>query len=579
MPDAHPMGKLLIANRGEIAIRIHRTATEMGIATVGVHPADDHGSLHVQTVDEAAELRGNGASAYLDIEQIVGIARERGCDAVHPGYGFLAENADFADACEAAGIVFIGPCPRVLRLFGNKLKARDLAAANGLPVVPASDAIDEVKQAEAFYEDQQPNATVILKAVAGGGGRGMRLVRRKEEIADALVRGAAEAQAAFGSGALYAERMVERALHIEVQVLGDRHGNVGHLGERDCSIQRRHQKVVEVAPSPQLGTALRERILNAAVALADAADYDNIGTFEFLVDGEDLGDASPFYFIEANPRIQVEHTVTEAVTGVDLVRAQLAIAGGATLHELGLADGDAPTPRGHAIQLRINMETLGEDGIALPRTGTLTEFRPPEGPGVRVDTFGYEGYRTSGLYDSLLAKLIVHCGQPNFAAAVSRARRALSEFAIRGVDTNLGVLMNMMDDPALTAGSMYTRYVDDHLAELLRERELAGNPGARSKVALAGARVDAADPLAVLGEGAAMVRDQVHDDANAAVPGFGGEPTVEVVVAETRIDAVVVGGGIPVVGELRLVVLEDRIQPDLGVAHVGDVVEVVDHAL
>ena len=579
MPDAHPMGKLLIANRGEIAIRIHRTATEMGIATVGVHPADDHGSLHVQTVDEAAELRGNGASAYLDIEQIVGIARERGCDAVHPGYGFLAENADFADACEAAGIVFIGPCPRVLRLFGNKLKARDLAAANGLPVVPASDAIDEVKQAEAFYEDQQPNATVILKAVAGGGGRGMRLVRRKEEIADALVRGAAEAQAAFGSGALYAERMVERALHIEVQVLGDRHGNVGHLGERDCSIQRRHQKVVEVAPSPQLGTALRERILNAAVALADAADYDNIGTFEFLVDGEDLGDASPFYFIEANPRIQVEHTVTEAVTGVDLVRAQLAIAGGATLHELGLADGDAPTPRGHAIQLRINMETLGEDGIALPRTGTLTEFRPPEGPGVRVDTFGYEGYRTSGLYDSLLAKLIVHCGQPNFAAAVSRARRALSEFAIRGVDTNLGVLMNMMDDPALTAGSMYTRYVDDHLAELLRERELAGNPGARSKVALAGARVDAADPLAVLGEGAAMVRDQVHDDANAAVPGFGGEPTVEVVVAETRIDAVVVGGGIPVVGELRLVVLEDRIQPDLGVAHVGDVVEVVEHAL
>ena len=557
MPDAHPMGKLLIANRGEIAIRIHRTATEMGIATVGVHPADDHGSLHVQTVDEAAELRGNGASAYLDIEQIVGIARERGCDAVHPGYGFLAENADFADACEAAGIVFIGPCPRVLRLFGNKLKARDLAAANGLPVVPASDAIDEVKQAEAFYEDQQPNATVILKAVAGGGGRGMRLVRRKEEIADALVRGAAEAQAAFGSGALYAERMVERALHIEVQVLGDRHGNVGHLGERDCSIQRRHQKVVEVAPSPQLGTALRERILNAAVALADAADYDNIGTFEFLVDGEDLGDASPFYFIEANPRIQVEHTVTEAVTGVDLVRAQLAIAGGATLHELGLADGDAPTPRGHAIQLRINMETLGEDGIALPRTGTLTEFRPPEGPGVRVDTFGYEGYRTSGLYDSLLAKLIVHCGQPNFAAAVSRARRALSEFAIRGVDTNLGVLMNMMDDPALTAGSMYTRYVDDHLAELLRERELAGNPGARSKVALAGARVDAADPLAVLGEGR-RIREEERAEAvedeypEGFVPVRAAMPSTIVTVSTAVGDDVLAGQDLIVVNAMKM---------------------------
>ena len=428
MPDQQPTGKLLIANRGEIAVRIHRTAREMGIETVGVHPADDSESLHAQTVDESVQLEGTGAAAYLDIEQIVGVARGCGCRAIHPGYGFLAENAEFAQACEAAGIVFVGPSARVLRLFGDKLKARDLAAAEGLPVLPASAVIDGADQAEAFYEALQPNGTMILKAVAGGGGRGMRVIHRKEDIAGALVRGGSEAKAAFGSGALYAERLIERALHIEVQVLGDRHGHVGHLGERDCSIQRRHQKVVEVAPSPQLDPALRERILESAVTLADAAGYDNIGTFEFLVDGADLNESSPFYFIEANPRIQVEHTVTEAVTGVDLVRTQLAIADGAALPDLGLDNGTAPTPRGHAIQLRINMEKLGEDGVATPRTGTLTAFRLPQGPGVRVDTFGYEGYRTSGLYDSLLAKLIVHSGERGFADAVNRAETVQDEY-------------------------------------------------------------------------------------------------------------------------------------------------------
>ena len=501
MPDVQPTGKLLIANRGEIAVRIHRTAREMGIETVGVHPADDSESLHVETMDEAVELTGTGAAAYLDIEQIIAVARDRGCGAIHPGYGFLAENADFAAACEAAGIVFVGPSPDVLRLFGDKIKARDLAAANGLPVLPASAVIADADQAEAFYEGLQPDGTMILKAVAGGGGRGMRVIERKEDIAEALLHGAAEAQAAFGSGALYAERLIERALHIEVQVLGDQHGNVNHLGERDCSIQRRHQKVVEVAPSPQLAAGLRTRILDAAVTLAEAAGYDNIGTFEFLVDGADSSEAPPFYFIEANPRLQVEHTVTEAVTGVDLVRTQLAIASGAALDELGLGEGAAPTPRGHAIQLRVNMEELGEDGVALPRTGTLNAFRPPEGPGVRIDTFAYEGYRTSGLYDSLLAKLIVHSGESDFGDAVNRARRALGEFVIGGVDTNLSVLMNMMDDPEVRAGSMYTRYVDDHLPRLLRERELADKPGTAPKVALAGAQVDAADPLAVLGQG------------------------------------------------------------------------------
>ncbi|MDE0662069.1 MAG: biotin/lipoyl-binding protein [Gammaproteobacteria bacterium] len=555
MPDLQPMGKLLIANRGEIAVRIHRTAREMAIDTVGVHPADDRESLHVRTVDESVELAGTGAAAYLDIEQIVDIARDQGCDAIHPGYGFLAENAEFALACEAAGIAFVGPSAEVLRLFGDKVRARDLAAAHGLPVLPGSAVIVGAEQAEAFYEALQPNGTMILKAVAGGGGRGMRVIERKEDIAEALVRGGAEAQAAFGSDALYAERLIERALHIEVQVLGDRHGNVGHLGERDCSIQRRHQKVVEVAPSPQLHPALRKRILDAAVTLAQAAGYDNIGTFEFLVDGADLSDASPFYFIEANPRIQVEHTVTEAVTGVDLVRVQLAIARGAGLHDLGLGNGNAPSPRGHAIQLRINMEKLGEDGVALPRTGTLTAFRPPEGPGVRVDTFGYEGYRTSGLYDSLLAKLIVHSGGPGFTDTVSRARRALSEFVIAGVDTNLGVLMNMMDDPDVAAGTMYTRYVDDHLPALLQERELVG-VHAQTKVALAGARVDAADPLAVLGEGRRIREEEraetVQDYPDGLVPVRAAMPSTMVSVALAVGDDVLTGQELIVLNAMKM---------------------------
>ena len=557
MPDFKTTGKLLIANRGEIAVRIHRTAREMGIETVGVHPADDRESLHAQTVDESVELRGTGAAAYLDIEQIVGIAQNRGCGAIHPGYGFLAENAELAEACDAAGIAFVGPSASVLRLFGDKLKARDLAAAQRLPVLPASAVIEGAAQAGAFYDELQPNAAMILKAVAGGGGRGMRVIERKEDIADALLRGAAEAEAAFGSGALYAERLVERALHIEVQMLGDRHGKVAHLGERDCSIQRRHQKVVEVAPSPQLAPGLRKRILEAALTLADAAGYDNIGTFEFLVDGTDLNEASPFYFIEANPRLQVEHTVTEAVTGVDLVRTQLAIAGGATLHELGLANGDLPTPRGYAIQLRINMESLGEDGVAMPRTGTLAVFRPPQGPGVRVDTFGYEGYRTSGLYDSLLAKLVVHSGQPRFGEAVSRARRALSEFVIDGVDTNLAVLMNMMDDAEFAAGTLYTRFVDDHLDELVRDRELAGKPGLpQSKVALAGAQVDAADPLAVLGEGRRIREEErqtvPEEYPEGFVPVRAAMPSTMVSVSPSRGDDVLAGEALIVLNAMKM---------------------------
>ena len=530
MQSASTTNKLLIANRGEIAVRIQRSAREMGLPTVAVHAVDDQDSLHVLCSDEAAQLHGAGAAAYLDIEQIIAAARQYDCDAIHPGYGFLAENAEFAAACQQAGVAFVGPNPEALALFGDKLRARDLAVASGVPVLAASEVIADTTTALAFYDAVKHDGGMILKAVAGGGGRGMRVIERREDIATALERAAAEAEAAFGSGELYAETLIRRAVHIEVQIVADRHGNVNHLGERDCSIQRRHQKVVEVAPSPQLPAGLRSRIQNAAVELAGAAEYDSVGTFEFLVDGTPLadgaGDDAPFYFIEANPRLQVEHTVTEEVTGVDLVRTQLAIASGATLESLGLAQGKAPAPRGYAIQLRVNMERLEVDGTASPRSGTLSAFRPPDGPGVRVDTFGYEGYRTSGLYDSLLAKLIVSTGQPDFSATVQRARRALDEFVIDGVETNLGVLMNMMDDPVVQAGALYTRYVDDRLETLTTARVLAGKPGAAAavKVALAGAQVDAANPLAVLSQGRKQRQDERAQAAGEVEYGEGLVP-------------------------------------------------------
>ena len=494
------ISNLLIANRGEIAVRIQRTAHEMGITTVTVFPEDDQNAAHALTSDTSVRLEGTGAAAYLDIEQIIDVAKQNNCDAIHPGYGFLAENHRFARACQNANIVFVGPNPDTLELFGDKLRARELALANDIPVLPASLVIADLKTATDFFDSIQPDHNMMLKAVSGGGGRGMRIIRNRTEIEDALHRGSLEANAAFGSGDMYGELMVEHALHIEVQIVGDRKGNIGHLGERDCSIQRLHQKIVEVAPSPQLPEALRRSIHDAAVHLAESAEYDNVGTFEFLVDGSNLNEEAAYYFIEANPRLQVEHTVTEEVTGIDLVRTQLGLASGQTLESLGLTA--TPSPRGFAIQLRINMETLKNDGLTLPQTGTLSSFRPPQGPGIRVDTFGYEGYETSSLYDSLLAKLVVHSGQGDFIDAVNRARRSLGEFVIQGIDTNLGVLMNIVDDPNVQGGELYTGYVEANLDRLLAKRELAVNPSGKTpRVTLAGAQVDANDPLAVLSQG------------------------------------------------------------------------------
>ncbi|MBX9702189.1 MAG: ATP-grasp domain-containing protein, partial [Acetobacteraceae bacterium] len=447
-----PFQRLLIANRGEIAIRIARAAAELGIATVVVHSRDDAASLHVLRADGAQALNGAGPAAYLDIAGIIAAARAAGCDAVHPGYGFLSENAGFARACAEAGLVFVGPTPEVLDLFGDKTAAREFAAACGVPVA-AGTAVATPEEAQAFLAR---HGAVMIKAAAGGGGRGMRVATTREDLAAAWERCAAEARTAFGRGDLYLEALIRQARHIEVQVAGDGTGRVAHLGERECTIQRRHQKILEVAPSPSLTPAVRERILQAALTMAERVRYRALGTFEFLLDADD---GERFVFIEANPRLQVEHTVTEQVFGVDLVQAQLRLAAGASLAEAGIPS--RPEPRGCAIQLRVNMETMQPDGDARPAGGgVLTAYDPPSGPGIRVDGFGHAGYRTSPSFDSLLAKLVVHAPSGGWPDALARARRALAEFRIEGVATNLPFLSALVEHPDVVADRLTTRFLD-----------------------------------------------------------------------------------------------------------------------
>ena len=448
--------KLLIANRGEIAIRIARAAGELGIATVMVHSADDKTSLHTRAGDETRVLKGAGVHAYLDIAGVIAVAKEAGADAVHPGYGFLSENPAFARACAVAGIKFVGPTAEQLDLFGDKVRARELAARCGVPVLPASGVVD-VAGVQKFFDGLGAGAAIMIKAVAGGGGRGARAVEKREEIAEAFKRCESEAAAAFGNGALFAERLIRRARHIEVQIVGDG-SEVVHLGERECTIQRRHQKLIEIAPSPTLTAALRTAITDAAMKIAREAKYQSLGTFEFLVDA----DSGAFFFIEANPRLQVEHTVTEEVTGIDLVKTQLRLASGAALSSLHVEGA----PRGFAIQLRINAETVDASGQTKPSAGTLTAFEPPSGPGVRVDTYGYAGYTTNPSFDSLLAKLIVHSASLKFDETARRAARALSEFRIAGVQTNAGFLEKIITHPDFLGGRATTRFVDEHAAAL-----------------------------------------------------------------------------------------------------------------
>jgi acetyl/propionyl-CoA carboxylase alpha subunit len=469
--------RVLISNRGEIAIRIARAAAGLGMESVAVYPPADAQALHVQLATAARELSGQGdpVRAYLDAQAIVAAARAGDCDCVHPGYGFLAENAGFAELCAASGLTFVGPPPAALALFGDKVRARELARTTGIPVVPGSpEPLRSAEQAAAAATEI--GYPVMLKAAAGGGGRGMRKVRGADEMTDAFARCASEAEAAFGDGALFLERLLERPRHIEVQVLADAAGDVVHLYERDCSVQLRHQKVLEIAPAPGLDDELRERLLADAVALVRAADYRNAGTVEFLV----LPESGEHFFIECNPRIQVEHTITEEVTGFDLVEAQFRIAAGATLADLGLAAQDAlPAPRGFAVQAR----------VVARGPGTLHGYQEPSGPGVRVDGCGYAGYTPPPQFDPLLAKVIGSspgAGGHGYQAALDRTRRALEEFFIDGLPTNVDELRGILSHPALRDGDARTSLLEEAPEALeppgpaqrfaARPRQGAGNP-------------------------------------------------------------------------------------------------------
>lgn len=460
------MKKILIANRGEIALRIARTARECGLATVAVHSDEDGGSRHIRAADEAVAIGRSGAQAYLDAARLIRIAEETGADAVHPGYGFLSENADFARACAAAGLTFIGPAPEVLETFGNKEAARRLSMSLDIPVARGTGPGLSLKEADAFMAEL--GGPIMLKAVSGGGGRGMRAVTEPAQLAEAYERCQSEALTAFGRSDLYAEQLIRDARHIEVQILGDGTGAVDHLYERDCTFQRRHQKLIEIAPSPFLDDALRERLFADAVRLGKAVGYRGLGTIEFLVDGQ----SGEYIFIECNPRIQVEHTITEEITGLDLVSLQISLAQGARLGDLPLPKAGWG-PRGFALQARVNMETMQRDASALPAGGTLKVFDLPAGPGVRIDTFCHTGYRTVGSFDSLLAKVIVS-GRGDFPLVIDKALRALDEFRIEGVATNRDYLCALLGDPKLPAGRIDTAYVERNSAELHdRARQIA----------------------------------------------------------------------------------------------------------
>jgi len=455
--------RVLIANRGEVAIRIARACADLGLRSTAVYSDDDAASLHVRRADSAIRLPGRGPAAYLDNASVVAAAREAGCDAVHPGYGFLSENADFAAVCAEAGITFVGPSPAVLAALGDKVEARAIATAQGVPVprgTPAGSSLSDMRD----FLAKLGGSGIMVKAVLGGGGLGMRAVTDRAMLEQAWTRCGSEARAAFGSDALYAEELVAAARHVEVQILGDGTGEVTQFGERDCTIQRRYQKLMEVAPSPGLPDATRATLADAAVRMASSVRYRGLGTFEFLVD---TTDPARFVFIEANPRLQVEHTVTEEVYGVDLVQAQLRVAAGATLDELGLRQESIAAPRGFAIQLRVNMEVMQHDGGAVPAGGTITAYEPPSGPGIRVDGFGYAGYRTSPLFDSLLAKLIVRTPGSSYEAAVARARRTVAEFRVAGVDTNIGFLESMLGQADVVADRVTTNWLDAHATTIL----------------------------------------------------------------------------------------------------------------
>jgi len=443
--------KVLIANRGEIALRVIRACRELGIRTVAVYSEADRESLHVRFADEDVCIGPPPArESYLNVPRIIAAAEVTGADAIHPGYGFLAENADFSEICERSELTFIGPTPQQIRLMGDKAAARRTMKEVGVPIVPGTDAIGDPD--EALAQARDIGFPVLIKAAAGGGGKGMRVAQDADEFERQYSMARNEAAAAFGDDTVYVEKYLSRTRHIEFQILGDSHGRVVHLGERDCSIQRRHQKLIEEAPSPALTPELRQAMGDAAVRGAKAIDYVGAGTIEML-----LNEDNSFYFMEMNTRIQVEHPVTEMCTGVDLVREQIRTAAGLPLtlpdHVIQL--------RGHAIECRINAEDPSRNFA--PSPGTIATFHPPGGPGVRVDTHMYAGYRVPPFYDSLLMKLIVHAATRD--EAIARMRRALAETVIEGVHTTLPFLQAVMDHPAFQAGDVDTRFLDRMMSE------------------------------------------------------------------------------------------------------------------
>ncbi|AQL30270.1 acetyl-CoA carboxylase biotin carboxylase subunit [Prochlorococcus marinus str. XMU1401] len=442
--------KVLIANRGEIALRIVRSCRELGIATVAVFSTVDKKALHVQLADEAVCV-GDSLSnkSYLNIPNILAAATSRGVDAIHPGYGFLAENDKFAEMCNDHGIVFIGPSPKAIRSMGDKSTAKETMEAVGVPTVPGSQGLLSNVD-EAYKLADEIGYPVIIKATAGGGGRGMRLVENSDNLEKMFKAAQGEAEAAFGNDGLYMEKFIKKPRHVEIQILADRSGNVVHLGERDCSVQRRHQKLLEESPSPAINTELRKKMGNAAIAAAKSIGYEGAGTVEFLVD-----DDNNFYFMEMNTRIQVEHPVTEMVTGVDLIAEQIKIASGAKLE----FNQDDIHLNGHAIECRINAEDPSHN--FRPSPGKITGWLPPGGPGVRVDSHVYTGYEIPPFYDSLIGKLIVWGKDRN--TAIKRMNRALNECAVTGIPTTINFHLTLLNKSKFKQGKIHTKYVEEEL--------------------------------------------------------------------------------------------------------------------
>ena len=444
------IGKVLIANRGEIALRILRSCRELDIATVAVYSTVDRNALHVQLADEAVCVGDAPSSkSYLNVPNILAAATSRGVDAIHPGYGFLAENDRFAEICRDHGITFVGPSPHAIRSMGDKSTAKATMQKVGVPTVPGSDGLLSGPE-EASRLAAKMGYPVMIKATAGGGGRGMRLVNQPDQLDNLFKAAQGEAEAAFGNPGLYMEKFIDRPRHVEVQVLADRHGNVVHLGERDCSIQRRHQKLLEESPSPALNQELRKRMGEAAVAAAKSIKYEGAGTVEFLLDRH-----GEFYFMEMNTRIQVEHPVTEMVTGIDLIAEQLHIAGG---DPISFKQEDLQI-HGHAIECRINAEDASHN--FRPSPGRITGWLPPGGPGVRVDSHVYTGYDIPPFYDSLIGKVIVWGHDRN--AALKRMQRALNECAVTGIPTTVEFHLELLQRQEFLDGDVHTKFVEQDM--------------------------------------------------------------------------------------------------------------------